>query len=297
LRDTINSRHNRHEHSSNDQPPLREESQLSERRTSNPTNPLLGWLACQPQPQRSTNVHTKHTEQGSLHTDSNHRFPRNTMRSETHSSTSSSGSAKTQPKKAIDEASDTSVLSAFSGPPTRRSSASSNKSVRFEEVSTLQHAGKSSPRSSLSAFEILIQDLNLDRIFFDPELDILNRLCLEYIELSKLTLSKSWISIRSQTHFSRVYQYMKETNTDQGKQAVTSPPPTSKPVVHNELFLDHLRAPSSRIFDPKMPLPHLSHGHRLNEQRFQKIVEGIFTRRHFLGCSVGVSAEKLSDLS
>nr|BCD56396.1 hypothetical protein [Lichen partiti-like RNA virus sp.] len=297
LRDTLQPHNDQEDPESSDHPLSTSVQTPRSSKTKQSPGALARWITGQPRPKPQRQTSLPPLELPDSNPKSPQRSPRNTRHAETQSTSSSSSSHTPYTRRPTDLQSDTSTLSAFSGPPTRRSSTSSNKSVRFEEVSTLQHAGKSSLKKTQSPFEILIKELNLDRVFYDPELDVLNRFCLEYVDLSKLTLNKHWSLIRSEPHFTRVYKYMKEQTEDQGTPAVASPPPISKPVVHFGLFLDHFRASSSRIFDPKVPLPHFSHGHRLNEQRFQKIVEGIFTRRSFLGSSVGVSAEKLSDLS
>lgn len=151
-------------------------------------------------------------------------------------------------------------------------------------------------RSDVNPFEILIEELNLERVFYDPELDILNRFCLEYTELCQQTLKKGIFTIRQLPHHIRVYDSMRKATEDASTPVVDGSPPVSIPMLHYGLFLDHFRASSTRIKDPKIPLPHFTQGHRLTENRFLSIIQGIFDRRQYLASSVGVSQQLLSNI-
>lgn len=151
--------------------------------------------------------------------------------------------------------------------------------------------------TGINPFLLLLDELQMERVFFDPELDVLNRFCLEYTEMCRATLRSSSMFSRTLPHIERVYNYMREETESASTPVVIKAPPVDRPVLHFELFLDHFRASSTRIHDPKVPLPHFTHGHRLTERRFQDIVKGIFARRAFLGSSLGVSSDDFSKIS
>jgi hypothetical protein len=187
---------------------------------------------------------------------------------------------------------------------TKRHSSSSQSTPRNIRSSSEHHRSKdrssNTPQKQYpegtNPFEILIEELKLERVFFDPELDILNRFCLEYTELCKRTIAKGLFVLRQAPHYERVYEAMRSSTKDASTPVVDGPPPVDIPMLHYGLFLDHFRASSKKIKDPKVPLPHFTHGHRLTQERFKSIVDGIFHRRRFLASSVGVSQEILSDI-
>nr|BCD56395.1 hypothetical protein [Lichen partiti-like RNA virus sp.] len=145
-------------------------------------------------------------------------------------------------------------------------------------------------------FEDLLQEINCQRIFQDPELDILNRFCIEYVGLCKSTISTAILTFSHTKHYKRVYDYMKNSTKFATTPTIITNPSESLPVLHSKLFLGHFRTSSSRAPEPRVPLPHLEHGHLLTEERFRNIVEGIFSRKCFLLSAVGVSTEELSSL-
>jgi len=195
-------------------------------------------------------------------------------------------------------------LSLYTGPSPRKRYSSSSQSTQKGES---YHLPGSYPPEPVNAnqgpldelnnpFATLLKDLNLERVYYDPELDVLNRFCLEYTELSQQTFKRGFFQIRQTSHYERIFNAMRNVTEDASTPVVDGSPPVSIPVLHYGLFLDHFRATSAKIKNPRVPLPHLTHGHRLTLDRFKSIVEGIFHRRQYLASSVGVSQQSLSDI-
>jgi hypothetical protein len=224
-------------------------------------------------------------------------------RKRTHSHQSSSSNGE-ETKIIVPKSSGQMELTLRTGPTSSRRRSSSSQSTQKGNNSIIDLQSKVDPVSAtqgitpegFNPFELLIEDLKLERVFYDPELDVLNRFCLEYTELCQQTFKGGLFVMRQTSHFERVYQRMKHATEDASTPVVDGHPPVSIPVLHYGLFLDHFRASSTRIRHPRVPLPHFTHGHRLTIDRYKSIVEGIFRRRLYLASSVGVSQQSLDDI-
>jgi hypothetical protein len=189
----------------------------------------------------------------------------------------------------------------------------SEKSRRRSSSSQSTPRGESPPREGTDTQELviakqghvkddsksyldLIKKTNLDRVYVDPELDVLNRLCLEYAELCSQTFKKGLFHSRRTSHFERVYNALRVTELERIPSVVEEPPPVSIPVLHYEIFLPSLHHRSLKIKNPSVPMQHLSHGHRLTLERFTSIVKNIFHERQYLASSVGASQHMLNNI-
>lgn len=153
-----------------------------------------------------------------------------------------------------------------------------------------------SPESN-QAYLALLEQIGIERVFINPELDVVNRVCLEYTALCAKT-EERWSLIKKHvSHFSRVYDAMTLRMESTSTPIIDTAPSVSTPVILTMLLLDRFRIRSNESVDLESQVPLLSHNHKMGMIKFRTIIRQCFDRRAFFFRNVDISRHGLDDLA
>jgi len=143
----------------------------------------------------------------------------------------------------------------------------------------------------------LIEYLGLSRIYFDPELEIINRFCLEYTALCVKTDDNSFFRLGSQLHFKRVFEALETRTNSIGTPTDRFHPGPDVPVLLTRLVLGEFRVKSNGKNNANISVPLFSHQQRLDAKRFERIVTQVFDRKRYFEKSIDISRHGLEHLA
>lgn len=155
------------------------------------------------------------------------------------------------------------------------------QSLQPRTLSRLEKMSDLSDLSTIENFLKLSETLNLRPAYFDPELDILNRFCLEFESIVVKTDSTSFFTLRATHPIDRVYDYMDKRVNSISTPTVEQPVGPDVPVLLTQLFLNQFRVKSDQTNNINIDVPILSHSNRLSRDRFAAITRAVFDRRDF----------------
>jgi len=154
----------------------------------------------------------------------------------------------------------------------------------------------SSPESDI-AYLALVEQIGIERVFFNPELEIVNRVCLEYTALCVATEERWTLRAKHVDHYSRVYQAMERRMESTSTPIIDTAPSVSTPVLLTMLFLDRFRIKSNDTINLQSQVPLLSHNNKMAYTRFRTIIRQCFDRRAYFLRKVDISRHGLDDLA
>jgi hypothetical protein len=166
-----------------------------------------------------------------------------------------------------------------------------------QEVAAIDQIPIEEGREITRQYLKLIDYLELGRIFFDPELEIINRFCLEYTALCAKTEDHSLFKLRSETHFCRVFNALEERTNSIGTPTDRYHPGPEIPVLLTRLVLGEFRIKSDGKSNANINVPLFSHHQRLDARRFERIVTLVFERKRYFEGRIDVSRHGLSHLA
>jgi hypothetical protein len=180
-----------------------------------------------------------------------------------------------------------------------RASAKANRHHRsqYETPTELITGEHISPELTERYLE-LIERLGLERVFHNPEMEIINRFCLEYTALCIKTDDNRFFFFKQERHFKRVFDEMEElTNSVRSPIGDINPGPR-EPVLITMLFLGKFMMTTDAGEDElaKRMIPLLAHEQRLSFVRFRTIVRTIFDRRDFYYSILSISRHELKQM-
>jgi len=155
---------------------------------------------------------------------------------------------------------------------------------------------KMSDPDMINAYLHLAEKLKIRSVYFDPELDVLNRFCLEFTAISMKTLPTGLFSRKSGDAAFRVYHYMDKRANSISTPIDDEPSEPDAPVLLIRLFLNEFRTKSDGTSTIGTNVPLLSHSNRLSLERFTAITKSVFDRRDYFYKNIDISRHRLDDL-
>lgn len=152
-------------------------------------------------------------------------------------------------------------------------------------------------REMIGEYLMLINILRIERIFFNPELDILNRFCLEYTGLCVQTETRGMFAFKIENHYSRVYTYMERRINSTSTPIHEGSVGVEVPTLITRLFLGDFRITSDGTSKLDITIPILSHSHKLSLERFKAIVENIFHKKRKYYKTIDISRHEMVHLA
>lgn len=149
---------------------------------------------------------------------------------------------------------------------------------------------------SIQSFIKLAERLRIRSVFFDPELDILNRYCLEFSALAVKTKKTNIFGIDKEDVYTRVYNYMDNRVNSTGTPMDEEPIGPDVPSLLSLLFLNYFRVKSDNSSEIGIRVPILSHTNRLSKERFISITRAIYDRRMFFLRNIDIARHSLNEL-
>lgn len=143
----------------------------------------------------------------------------------------------------------------------------------------------------------LTEKLRLRPVFFDPELDVLNRYCLEFTSIAVKTTPTGFFTLGTPHPIDRVYNYMDKRVNSIGTPVTEEPIGPDVPVLLTQLFLNQFRIRSNGSNDIQLNVPIFSHSNRLSNDRFSAITNAVFDRRSFFFRNIDIGRHSLADLA
>jgi len=142
----------------------------------------------------------------------------------------------------------------------------------------------------------LVKRLGIKRTFWDPEMDLINRFCLEYTAQSVLVNEKSmWKSKMSESH-EEVYKRLIIRTESLGSPITAGDPGPEAPILLTEVVLGRFRIRSDGTTEAGERLPTLSHNGTMNSKRFKTMVENFYMiRDHQYKNRVDISRHRLDE--
>lgn len=150
-------------------------------------------------------------------------------------------------------------------------------------------------RDIAKEYHKLVRYLNLDRVFFDPEFEIINRFCLEYTAQCAKTESHALFRFGAPSHYQRVFESLEDRANSIGTPTEREHPGPHVPVLLTRLILGEFRIKSEGKSNIGINVPLFSHHQRLNAQKFGRIVERVFERKQHFESRIDISGHGLSD--
>jgi hypothetical protein len=150
---------------------------------------------------------------------------------------------------------------------------------------------------TIKLFQNLAEKLKFRPVFFDPELDILNRYCLEFTSIGAKTMDTSLSFFKKENPISRVYKYMDSRVNSTSTPLDEEPLGPDIPVLLTQLFLNQFRVKSNGMNEIKLLIPIFSHSNRLSEERFAAITRAVFDRRDFFYKNIDIARHGLAHLA
>lgn len=147
------------------------------------------------------------------------------------------------------------------------------------------------------SYYTLVCNLNIHRVFFDPELEIVNRFCLEYTAICVKTESHGSFFSRKPVHYERVFKFMNELIDCISTPLDRDPHGPHVPVLLTKLFHNDFRIDSNGENRIGINVPLFSHSHRLSQDRFKSITDNTFGRKTFFLKRIDVSRHGLQHLA
>lgn len=154
-----------------------------------------------------------------------------------------------------------------------------------------------SQRKMINDYLKLIEILRIERIFYNPELDILNRFCLEYTGLCVHTEPKGAFIFKQEHHCSRIYNYMEKRINSTSTPTNESSVGIEIPTLITRLFLGDFRITSDGSSKIDITIPILSHSHKLSLERFKAIVINIFDKKRKYYKTIDISRHEITHLA
>lgn len=144
----------------------------------------------------------------------------------------------------------------------------------------------------------LMKKLGIQRVFYKPEIDIINRICLEYTAQSALLNSNKKWRTRLSNHSSEIYaQIMMKINVI-GSPVHEGDPGPEKPIILTEIILGRFRVRSDGTTEIGIEVPLLAHNGSMNEQRFKHMMIEFFKQRdYYYRNKIDISRHKLEEIA
>lgn len=149
---------------------------------------------------------------------------------------------------------------------------------------------------AIDAYLHLAEKIKIRSIYFDPELDILNRFCLEFSAIAVKTLPTGVFSLKPGNAVKRVFTFMDKRVNSISTPTDDQPLSPDIPVLLTHLFLNEFRIRSDGTNAIGINVPLFSHSNRLSLDRFDAITRSIFDRRDYFYRNVDISRHNLADL-
>lgn len=143
----------------------------------------------------------------------------------------------------------------------------------------------------------LVRILGIRRTFFNPELEVINRFCLEYTSICVQTEPKGMITFNYKDHFTRVFEHMDHRVNSTSTPTERTAPGPEIPVLLTRLFLGEFRVTTSGTNRIELPIPALSHNNRLTNDRFKAITKNAFSRKKQYFRFTDISRHDISHLA
>jgi len=147
------------------------------------------------------------------------------------------------------------------------------------------------------AYQALIEKIGIERVFYNPELEIVNRVCLEYTALCASTEPRWSLTSKYHSHFSRVYEAMELRMESASTPIIRSPPSITIPIILTMLLLDRFRIRSNDNVDLETQVPLLSHNHKMGKTKFEAIITQCFNRKAYFERNLDISRHGLKHLA
>jgi hypothetical protein len=165
---------------------------------------------------------------------------------------------------------------------------------QFELIQAMTDKNK---RDVILNYYNLIMLLGMKRSFFNPELDILNRFCLEYTSIAIKT-DNPGIFFRQLPSYERVFIHMTKRTESVSTPVSSGPVGPEVPVLLTRVFLNEFRIHNSGVSDIGMFTPIFAHQHRISKDRFKAICENVFSKKdRYFKATVDVSRHTLAHLN
>jgi len=146
-------------------------------------------------------------------------------------------------------------------------------------------------------YHTLVCKLNIHRVFYNPELEIVNRYCLEYSAICVKTESHGSLFSRVPKTYDRVYKFMNEFIDSISTPLDQDPHGPHVPVLLAKLFHNDFRINSQSENRIGIQIPLFSHSHRLSLERFKSITDNVYARKTYFMKRVDISRHNLSHLA
>jgi len=164
------------------------------------------------------------------------------------------------------------------------------------EIEALQELEPEDKMQVMNQTKELIYKLGIPRVFYDPEVDLVNRFCLEYTSICVKTDDSGFFTTQSKTHYKRVYDYMDKRTHSMSTPIQSTFCGPEVPVILTKLFLGDFRVNSKGEASIGIIIPIFAHNHKLVPIRFQSIVQNVFARKRMFYKNIDISRHHIDDL-
>lgn len=142
----------------------------------------------------------------------------------------------------------------------------------------------------------LVNLLNIYRTFFDPELEVVNRYCLEHTAICVKTESKSMFVNRAPKPHLRVFQFMEDFISTSSTPLDTEPHGPEVPALLAKLFHGDFRINSKGKNKVGINIPLFSHSHKMTADKFKAITDNVYARKRYFYKNTDISRHNLEHL-
>jgi len=145
-----------------------------------------------------------------------------------------------------------------------------------------EHSDEETTKQVREACRKELSSMMIKRVFINPELDLLNRFCLEYISITVRTEQHGILTIFKVTeHYKRVFDFMETRIESVSTPIISQTCGPEVPILLTRLFLNQFRIRSRTVEEQFGSIPFLYHNNKMTLNRFTEIVKRAFNRKNY----------------